>query len=108
MTMPMNRGVREVSSTRAKRKGELTENRETERMEVTTVVADASTPSSLSSTVLAWRTPVTLRGWSEIPERSGPENREPRPDRENQGERGGGGGITDYTSIWTVMGNNKM
>lgn len=53
-------------------------------MEVMTVVADASTPSSLSSIVLAWRTPVTLRGWSEIPERSGPKNREPRPDRERK------------------------
>lgn len=78
--MPMKRGAREASSMRAKRKGELTEKRETERMEVTTVVADASTPSSLSSTVLAWRTLVTFRGWSEIPERLGPENREPRPD----------------------------
>lgn len=87
VTMPIKRGAREVSSTRAKRKGELTEKRETERMEVTTVVADASTPSSLSSTVLVWRTPVTLRGWSEIPERSGPENREPRPDGENQKKR---------------------
>lgn len=85
MTMPMKRGVKEASSMRAKRKGELTEKRETERMEVTTVVADASTPSSLSSTVLAWRTLDTRRGWSEIPERSGPENREPRPDRKRGG-----------------------
>lgn len=84
MTMPMKSGAREASSTRAKKKGELTEKREMERIEVTTVVADASTPSSLNSTVLAWRTPVTFRGWSEIPERSGPENKEPRPDRNNQ------------------------
>lgn len=94
VTMPMKRGMREASSTRANRKGELTENTEMERMVVTTVVADASTPSSLSSTVLAWRTLPTLRGRSEIPERSGPENREPRPDgktallvREHQKQR---------------------
>ncbi|TNN47457.1 hypothetical protein EYF80_042342 [Liparis tanakae] len=80
VTMPMKSGAREASSTRAKRKGELTENCETERMEVTTVVADASTPSSLSSMALAWRTPVTLSGRSEIPERSGAKNRDPRPD----------------------------
>lgn len=79
VTMPIKRGTREASSTRANRKGELTENMEMERRLVTTVAADASTPSSLSSTVLAWRTLPTLRGWSEIPERSGPENREPRP-----------------------------
>lgn len=87
VTMPMKRGVKEASSTRAKRKGEFTENMETERMEVTTVVAEASTPSSLSSIVLACRMPVTVRGWSDIPERSGPENREPRPDRYNERER---------------------
>lgn len=87
--------MREASSTRANRKGELTEKRETERIEVTTVVADASTPSSLSSTVLACRTLVTLKGWSEIPERSGDKNREPRPDGEKEEKeiykRGGGG-----------------
>lgn len=87
VTMPMKRGVREASSTRAKRKGEFTENMETERMEVTTVVAEASTPSSLSSIVLACRMPVTVRGWSDIPERSGPENREPRPDGHNEKQR---------------------
>lgn len=87
VTTPIKRGVKEASSTRAKTNGELTEKRETERMEVTTVVADASTPSSLSSTVLAWRTLVTLRGWSEIPERLGPVNRELRPDRQEQRER---------------------
>lgn len=80
MTMPMKRGTREASSTRANRKGELTENMEMERSVVTTVAAEAFTPSSLISTVLAWRTLPTLRGWSEIPERLGPENREPRPD----------------------------
>lgn len=84
MTTPMKRGVRVASSTRAKRKGELAEKRERERVEVTTVAADASAPSSLSSMVLAWWTSDTLRGWSEIPERSGPENREPRPDRERE------------------------
>lgn len=86
MTMPMKSGVWEASSTNAKRKGELTEKREMERMEVIAVVADASAPSSLSSMVLAWRTSVTFRGWSEIPERSGPENKEPRPER-NQRQR---------------------
>lgn len=87
MTTPMKRGVKETSSIRAKTNGELTEKRETERMEVTPVVADASTPSSLSSTVLAWRTLVTLRGWSEIPERLGPVKRELRPDGEEQRQR---------------------
>lgn len=62
VTMPMKRGTRVASSTRANRKGELTENMEKERRVVTTVAADASTPSSLSSTVLAWRTLPTLRG----------------------------------------------
>lgn len=80
VTMPMKRGTREASSTKANRKGELTENMEMERRVVTTVAAEAFTPSSLSSTVLAWRTLPTLRGLSEIPERLGPENREPRPD----------------------------
>lgn len=82
MTTPMNSGARDASSTRLNRKGELREKRETERVVVTAVVADASTPSSLSSTVLAWRIPATFRGASEIRERSGVENREPRPARE--------------------------
>lgn len=88
VTTPMKRGTREASSTRAKRKGELTEKMETERIEVITVVADASTPASLSSTVLAWRTLLTFRGMSDIPERSGAENREPRPDFDRRGGLG--------------------
>lgn len=114
VTIPMKRGARESSSTRAKTKGEFTEKREMERMEVITVVADASTPSSLSSTVLAWRTPVTFRGWSEIPERSGPEKREPRPD----GERGHNyrlkgqvysvcSNVHGKKSIWTEHGHGQ-
>lgn len=107
MTMPMKRGVKEASSTRAKRKGEFTENMETERMEVTTVVAEASTPSSLSSIVLACRMPVTVRGWSDIPERSGPENREPRPDRYNEREKNVKRLQTN--KFWSVpAGNNNL
>lgn len=107
VTMPMKRGVKEASSTRAKRKGEFTENMETERMEVTTVVAEASTPSSLSSIVLACRMPVTVRGWSDIPERSGPENREPRPDRYNEREKNVKRLQTN--KFWSVpAGNNNL
>lgn len=80
VTMPMKRGVREASSTIAKKNGELTAKEEMERVELTAVVAEASAPSSLSSMVLACRTLVTLSGWSEIADRSGPANRLSRPD----------------------------
>lgn len=87
VTTPMKRGTIEDSSTRAKKKGELTEKWEMERVAVTAVVADASTPSSLSSMALACRTLDTLSGWFEMPERLGTEKREPRPASDSRDRR---------------------